>query len=293
MWKAFDRSTGDMVAVKVHQLSNTWTEERKQNFIRHTRRESEIQKNLSHAHIVKLLDCFDIDGSSFATVMEYTTREDLATYLQHQGGMMRERDAKIILRQILCALSYLSDPTHPTKIIHYDIKPPNILFFEQMTIKLTDFGLSKQLSSTQGEIELTSHGAGTFSYLPPECFGDGEKISTKVDIWSAGVVFFQLLFGKKPFVDGGRGGLGLGVGPQGDLELPSSLRVSEFSRSIVKKMLSPRAEDRPTAAAILKEFEDEEDDAEDNDATSTKPSPNRSKRKRVTKEEALAMKKAA
>ena len=71
-------------------------------------------------------------------------------------------------------------------------------------VKLTDFGLSKQAKEMDeaGNMELTSQGAGTYWYLPPECFVLGKeppKISSKVDVWSVGVIFYQCLFGEKPF----------------------------------------------------------------------------------------------
>jgi tousled-like kinase len=103
--------------------------------------------------------------------------------------------------------------TNPHKVIHYDIKPGNILYHKG-NVKIVDFGLSKVVDHTitngHDTIELTSHGAGTYYYLPPECFsacnmmaGNGQmKVSNKVDVWSVGVVHFELLFGRKPFGDG-------------------------------------------------------------------------------------------
>lgn len=117
-------------------------------------------------------------------------------------------------------------------IIHYDLKPGNILLTEGNVcgeIKITDFGLSKVMDEENYNpdhgMDLTSQGAGTywfvlrdeknskicynalfylfiFRYLPPECFVVGKnppKISSKVDVWSVGVIFYQCLYGKKPF----------------------------------------------------------------------------------------------
>lgn len=74
-------------------------------------------------------------------------------------------------------------------------------------VKLTDFGLSKQVegSDEAGNMELTSQGAGTYWYLPPECFDTSSgapKISSKVDVWSVGVIFYQCIYGKRPFGHG-------------------------------------------------------------------------------------------
>ena len=70
-------------------------------------------------------------------------------------------------------------------------------------MKITDFGLSKIIEEDSEFVELTSQGAGTYWYLPPECFEMAGKqpprISSKVDVWSVGVIFYQLLYGKKPF----------------------------------------------------------------------------------------------
>jgi len=98
--------------------------------------------------------------------------------------------------------------TNGRKIIHYDLKPSN-LFFHNGEVKIADFGLSKVVQESIGgdSIDLTSQGAGTYWYLPPECFVDAlqteqPKISNKVDVWSTGVIFFELIFNQRPFGHG-------------------------------------------------------------------------------------------
>lgn len=89
------------------------------------------------------------------------------------------------------------------KIIHYDLKPQNIMFHKG-ELKIADFGLCKVIESDVSRLELTSQGVGTYWYLPPECFESGKNatISTKVDVWSVGVIFYEMLFGERPFGQG-------------------------------------------------------------------------------------------
>jgi len=105
-------------------------------------------------------------------------------------------EARWIMQQVFSALKYLSE--QPEKIIHYDLKPHNILM-NRGEIKITDFGLSKIMDPAKTNMELTSQGVGTYWYLPPECFDSSPLISNKVDVWSAGVIFYEMLYGKKPF----------------------------------------------------------------------------------------------
>ena len=84
-----------------------------------------------------------------------------------------------LIRQILSGLKYLHESPH--KIIHYDIKPQNILFHKG-ELKISDFGLCKVMEDNATRLELTSQGVGTYWYLPPECFEeDGPLITTKVN----------------------------------------------------------------------------------------------------------------
>ncbi|XP_034069208.1 LOW QUALITY PROTEIN: serine/threonine-protein kinase tousled-like 1 [Gymnodraco acuticeps] len=205
VYKAFDLTEQRYAAVKIHQLNKNWREEKKENYHKHACREYRIHKELDHPRIVKLYDYFSLDTDTFCTVMEYCEGNDLDFYLK-QHKLMSEKEARSIVMQIVNALRYLNEIKPP--IIHYDLKPGNILLVDGTAcgeIKITDFGLSKIMDDDNygaDGMDLTSQGAGTYWYLPPECFVVGKeppKISNKVDVWSVGVIFFQCLYGRKPF----------------------------------------------------------------------------------------------
>ncbi|KAM7104134.1 serine/threonine-protein kinase tousled-like 1 isoform 3-T3 [Molossus nigricans] len=205
VYKAFDLYEQRYAAVKIHQLNKSWRDEKKENYYKHACREYRIHKELDHPRIVKLYDYFSLDTDTFCTVLEYCEGNDLDFYLK-QHKLMSEKEARSIIMQIVNALRYLNEIKPP--IIHYDLKPGNILLVDGTAcgeIKITDFGLSKIMDDDSYGVDgmdLTSQGAGTYWYLPPECFVVGKeppKISNKVDVWSVGVIFFQCLYGRKPF----------------------------------------------------------------------------------------------
>lgn len=202
VFKAYDLKECRIVACKLHQLSGEWSDAKKENYIKHATREYEIHKDLNHDNVTKLYDVFEINENSFCTVLEYCSGHDLDFQLK-QMERLSERDAKSKIVQVVKALKYLNTGLAGNKkIIHFDLKPANILLDDGVA-KVTDFGLSKQMyAHDESNMELTSQGTGTYWYLPPETFHQGKEpvlISSKVDVWSVGVIYYQLLYGQKPF----------------------------------------------------------------------------------------------
>jgi len=196
VYKGYDLENHIDVACKIHQLNPTWAEVIKESYIKHAIRENQIHKEINHPKIVKHYDTIEINPSSFCTILESCAGPDLYTYLLLNGNLS-EKEARIIICQILSGLEYLN--RHKRKIIHYDLKPQNILFHNG-EIKISDFGLAKVMEDNS-DIELTSMGVGTYWYLPPECFDMSNKtppdINSKVKYISNNIYFIRLMFGQQ------------------------------------------------------------------------------------------------
>jgi tousled-like kinase len=245
VYKAFDLEEMKDVACKIHQLSQSWSENFKSNYIKHALRENQVHKNLVHPNIVSHLDSVEIDSNSFCAVLEFCNGPDLATYLR-KYKTIPEKDSKSIVKQIVSGLKFLNETSR--KIIHYDLKPQNILFHDGL-IKISDFGLCKVMDEDQTRLDLTSQGVGTYWYLPPECFYHNyPKISTKVDVWSVGVILFELLYGIKPF---GNDMCQEKILKEGimlrayTLDFPPKPSVSTELREVIRKFLEYNQEERP------------------------------------------------
>lgn len=247
VFKSLDLQEFKHVAVKIHQLSSQWSESKKASYVKHSVREYHIHKQLHHPRIVGLLDIFEVDNNTFATVLEYCSGGDLDGYVKAHETLA-EKEAKSITAQILSALCYLN--VKPRSFIHYDLKPANILFDAIGQVKITDFGLSKVVEEghTQG-MELTSQGAGTYWYLPPECFDVNKTplISNKVDVWSVGVILYQMMYGKRPFGHDLtqeqilRNDVMLNAK---EVQFPSKPSASADCKDFIKRCLEYRQEDR-------------------------------------------------
>ncbi|KAI4305792.1 hypothetical protein L6164_029135 [Bauhinia variegata] len=257
VYKAFDLVDHKYVACKLHGLNAQWSEEKKQSYIRHALREYNIHKTLVHHHIVRLWDIFEIDQNTFCTVLEYCSGKDLDAVLK-ATPILPEREAKVILVQIFQGLVYLNKRTQ--KIIHYDLKPGNVLFDELGVAKVTDFGLSKIVEDDVGSrgMELTSQGAGTYWYLPPECFELSKTplISSKVDVWSAGILFYQMLFGKRPFGHDQTQERILRedtIIKARKVEFPSRPSVSNEAKDFIRRCLTYNQAERPDVLTIAQD----------------------------------------
>ena len=155
-------------------------------------REANILKQLRHPHIVRLIAHGKINKQNPYIAMEYIDGEALDRILARRGKLSWE-EALTYGKQLCEALQY----AHDKGIIHRDLKPSNLMITKDGVLKLTDFGIAKDTDVTA--LTQANSTIGTAAYMSPEqCKGD-RNLSNKSDLYSLGVVFFELLTGKKPF----------------------------------------------------------------------------------------------
>lgn len=159
-------------------------------FIKRFRREAQSATSLAHPNIVSIFDVGEEDGIYYI-VMEYVEGNTLKQYIQ-QYAPLHPREALNIMEQIVSAIAH----AHENHIVHRDIKPHNILIDPHGNVKVTDFGIAMALSSTT--ITQTNSVLGSVHYLSPEQ-ARGGMANKKSDIYSLGIVLFELLTGRLPF----------------------------------------------------------------------------------------------
>ncbi|KAK1343261.1 hypothetical protein QTO34_016039 [Cnephaeus nilssonii] len=145
-------------------------------------------QGLNHPNIIKL---FEVIGTpnQFYLFLEHVTGKNLLEYLENKGRM-NEGEARTVFRQIISAVQYC----HQRGIIHRDLKPENILLDGEMNVKLIDFGFSKKVTE-----EKLSTFCGTAPYMAPEILQLRPYEGPQADVWSLGVVLYQMVTGNLPF----------------------------------------------------------------------------------------------
>jgi len=184
-----DHKTGLPVAIK--QLIDDHIADNPE-LIQRFQREGELLKQLNHPNIVRVLSSLHANDSYFI-VMEYVGGGSLKTLLAEQSPLPLPRALEIAL-DIADALTRM----HRLAIIHRDIKPANVLMAEDGTPRLSDFGIARQTKQHTHSLTTTGTVLGTYAYLSPEACR-GEDLDHRTDIWSFGVMLYEMLSGKRPF----------------------------------------------------------------------------------------------
>ncbi|MBE6853668.1 MAG: Stk1 family PASTA domain-containing Ser/Thr kinase [Ruminococcus sp.] len=186
VYKARDIVDGSMVAVKILKKEYSENEE----FLRRFRNESRAITVLSHPNIVKIIDVGFTNRIQYI-VMEYIDGITLKEYME-TFGILEWDTAAFFMEQILKALGH----AHEKGIVHRDVKPQNIMLLPDGTIKVMDFGIAK-FAREEG-LTTTAQAIGSVHYISPEQ-ARSDATDEKSDIYSAGIVFYEMLTGKKPF----------------------------------------------------------------------------------------------
>ena len=161
-----------------------------EKFVRRFQREALSASSLAHPSIVEMYDV-GVDDGLYFIVMEYVDGKTLKQLIKKRGNLTLSEAIDIML-QLTDGMSH----AHDSYIIHRDLKPQNIMIKDDGQIKITDFGIAMALNSTQ--LTQTNSVMGSVHYLPPEQ-ASGKGSTIKSDIYSMGIIFYELLTGSLPF----------------------------------------------------------------------------------------------
>jgi serine/threonine-protein kinase len=189
VFKAQDPKINRLVAIKTIRFSDEFEEDVIQEIKERFFREAEIAGQLSHPSIVTIHDVGEDQDLTYMA-MEYLEGEDLDKFID-KGTLLPLRKVLDVVAKVADALDF----AHKNNVIHRDIKPANIMLLQNGQIKVTDFGIAKAISSSRTKTGVI---LGTPNYMSPEQIM-GQKIDARSDIFSLGVLFFQLITGELPF----------------------------------------------------------------------------------------------
>jgi hypothetical protein len=162
-------------------------------FIERFKREARLMMDFKHEHIVQVYDHFK-EGASYYIVEEFVDGISLEGLIKKERYLSNEA-ALLILYEVTKALKY----AHDKHVIHRDIKPGNILISNRGEVKLVDFGIATSLEESDDGLTREGMILGTPSYIPPEQISDAKNADKRADIYSLGVVLYEMLTGKTPF----------------------------------------------------------------------------------------------
>ncbi len=222
------KPTGRLVALKVVYKRNVISS------LRALAQEIEIHKRIVHDNIIRLYEFME-GPKCIYIVMEYASMGTLFSYIRLKKRL-EEKEAFRLFWQACNAISFL----HSHRLMHRDIKPENLLFTDSGTLKLADFGCCTSLAGERKSF------CGTAEYIAPEII-KGLAYDEKADIWSLGVLLYEMLHGRSPF-----------SGKEKDVatkvlqnKLVFAPEISEDAKSLILSMLSNDPSARPDVAAIF------------------------------------------
>ena len=202
--------------------------------------EINIHSKLDHENIIKLYNIYE-DNDNINIIMEYAPNGNLFELLSKEKNGFSEYKAFEYFIQVVNAVYYL----HNNNIIHRDIKPENILIGEDNKIKLCDFGWAKELT-----LENRSTFCGTVEYMAPEIV-ENENYDYSVDIWSLGILLYELLYGHSPFKANNTKNIILNIKSHELTYDDKNKNVSNSCKDLIKKLLNNNPQKRYKIKDIL------------------------------------------
>ena len=246
VYKAHDKLLDRTVAVKVLHAQFASDAE----FVARFQREAQGAAKMSHPNIVNIYDVGQ-EGKCHYNVMEYVSGQTLREELD-AGGRLPVSTALAIARQIAEALHH----AHQNGLVHCDITPHNILVMEDGRIKVADFGIARAVSSVTSTY--TGNIVGSVHYFSPEQ-AKGASITPKSDVYSLGVVLYEMLTGELPFT----GETPVGIALKHLQEEPLSVSaldpsIPPFVDALVSELMAKDPSQRPDSGIVVRQIAQDE-----------------------------------
>lgn len=249
VYKARDNELEEIVAIKILPESL----EKNQNALRMFRQEARNARRLAHPGIVRIHDIGEERGRKYIS-MEFVDGIDLKQRLIEAKRKLPFQETLHYARQIAEAMT----AAHESRIVHRDLKPANIMITKQKRVKVTDFGIAKLIQDETSKAHTRSKTVvGTPLYMSPEQV-KGEAVDSRADIYSMGIVFYEMASGRPPFIEGDLAYHHVTTPPK---PLPDD--VPEAFAAVVMKCLEKKPENRfPSSREVLAELEKIEGEAD-------------------------------
>jgi len=207
------------------------------------KREAQAAGRLNHPNIVAVYD-YGEDASHAWIAMELVEGGTLKQVLD-RGERFPLTETLRVMEEVLAGLDY----SHKRGVVHRDIKPANIMLTQDGTVKIADFGIARLENSSMTQVGTVM---GTPSYMAPEQLR-GETVDARADIWAAGVMFYQLLTGEKPFEGGFSSVLHKAINTEPTPASTLSVTAPRAFDAVISRALAKRPEDRFATAAAFSE----------------------------------------
>jgi eukaryotic-like serine/threonine-protein kinase len=236
VWQATDLVIGRTVAIKI--LKDEYLGD--PGFLERFRAEARHAALVNHEGIANVFDYGEEDGSAYL-VMELVPGEALSAVIERERVLSADRVLDIVAQTAMALQA-----AHAAGLVHRDIKPGNLLITPDGRVKITDFGIAR--IADQVPLTATGQVMGTVQYLSPEQ-ASGHPASPSTDIYSLGIVAYEMLAGRRPFTGESQVAIAMAQINETPPELPST--VAEPVRNLVYSSIAKKPSDRPLSAALL------------------------------------------